>query len=406
MHITCKNLLDLKSFQTIDLIAGIEGLDNIISWVYINQSESIKNWIYGGELVFITGMEIGYKNDTLYRLCSECIESAVSGIVILCNENYIDTIGPEIIDLSNISKVPLFKMPWELKLVDVTKDIANAIIMSQFNERSASRFFSELLFTDTLSLDYLTRISKKWDINIDSPSVIVTFRLIYSSLLDEPSKQKSTILLLQKYIINFLYSKNINPICSIACDEIYVYFNYSDECKLSGLSEQMKLFLAQSQEKIANVKIVGCVSKICNNVMDIRQYFSKSMHALNLAEKSRNDIEIYLFSGLGFLSLIVDNPDIKAIKQYCYETLKPVIEIDKLKKSDYLSTLKVFISANCNLITSAELLYIHRNTMVYRVDKLKNILNTDFNDMSIKIELANAIKLLEYFNFDVNTLPN
>ena len=57
MSIQCRDLLALKSFQQIQLIAGQNGLHNLVTWPYINQTADISNWVHGGELVFETGME-------------------------------------------------------------------------------------------------------------------------------------------------------------------------------------------------------------------------------------------------------------------------------------------------------------------------------------------------------------
>lgn len=83
MNMKCRDLSALRSFEKIRLIAGAGGLDHIITWVYINQDISICDWIHGGELVFITGMENGFSADTLISIVRECIENAASGIVVL-----------------------------------------------------------------------------------------------------------------------------------------------------------------------------------------------------------------------------------------------------------------------------------------------------------------------------------
>ena len=83
MNMKCRDLSTLRSFKKIRLIAGSGGLDHIITWVYINQDSSISDWIHGGELVFITGMENGFSEEMLCSLVRECIENAAAGIVVL-----------------------------------------------------------------------------------------------------------------------------------------------------------------------------------------------------------------------------------------------------------------------------------------------------------------------------------
>ena len=123
MSIKCKNLLELKFFQKIKLVGGRGGLNHTITWVYINQDKSVSKWIHGGEIVFITGMDFSYSNELLVKLVQECIENAASGIVILCGSEFISEIPDEIIEIADQYDMPLFEMPWDLKLVDITKEI-------------------------------------------------------------------------------------------------------------------------------------------------------------------------------------------------------------------------------------------------------------------------------------------
>ena len=50
MSTCCADLLELKSFQEISLIAGKNGLYRQITWPFICITQTISQWIHGGEL--------------------------------------------------------------------------------------------------------------------------------------------------------------------------------------------------------------------------------------------------------------------------------------------------------------------------------------------------------------------
>ena len=76
---------------------------------------------FARQATFITGMENGFSEEMLCSLVRECIENAAAGIVVLIDPNHIVAVPEEIIKAAESGNMPLYEMPWEIKLVDVTK---------------------------------------------------------------------------------------------------------------------------------------------------------------------------------------------------------------------------------------------------------------------------------------------
>ena len=43
---------------------------------------------------------------------------------------------------------PLFTLPWKVKLVEISQEISNAIVLSRIEENSLTHFLSNILFGD------------------------------------------------------------------------------------------------------------------------------------------------------------------------------------------------------------------------------------------------------------------
>lgn len=401
----CRDLLELKSFDTIDLVAGENGLDHVITWVYINQDTSVGDWIHGGELVFLTGMETAYEENTLLEICRECIEYSVAGIVILiCNE-YIGKIPEVVIELADIKKMPLFRMPWNLKLVDVTKEIANTIIVSQLQEKSASKFFYELLFNEIFSSNSVKSMALHCGVDIEQPAMLMVFRPIIKQS-EDPNKRENVLVLFQRKLDDLFRGLHINAIAYIFMDEILVFSNLAEENECEKVIKEIKILSKSFINKFSEVNIFGGVGELCTDISYIRFCYKEAKQSLIFSEQSGSNVAVHTFSEMGVLRLIINKKDVVIIEGYCYDTLKPLIDFDNKKSTEYLKTLKVYLKNNCSLVKAAEELFIHRNTMVYRVDKLKEFLHTDFEDMYVKAELINALKLLEYYSFDTTKMTN
>lgn len=69
------------------------------------------------------------------------------------------------------------------------------------------------------------------------------------------------------------------------------------------------------------------------------------------------------------------------IKKYCLKNLSPLLEADKLNNASYFETLNTYLDYNCNGKEAADRLYIHVNTLYYRLKKIESMLNVSTTDM-------------------------
>lgn len=66
-----------------------------------------------------------------------------------------------------------------------------------------------------------------------------------------------------------------------------------------------------------------------------------------------------------------------AEKEFYEHYLKPLMQYDDQNNSDLLNTLREFLNNQFNVADTARKLFIHRNTMLYRLGKIEEILSTE-----------------------------
>ena len=76
--------------------------------------------------------------------------------------------------------------------------------------------------------------------------------------------------------------------------------------------------------------------------------------------------------------------------EYASLTLGP-LEKKREKYENLLETLEAFFATNGNIIKSAEKLYIHRNTMKYRLDQVEKLLDCSLEDAVVRLQLQLAL---------------
>lgn len=85
-----------------------------------------------------------------------------------------------------------------------------------------------------------------------------------------------------------------------------------------------------------------------------------------------------------------------ALSGFIHPMLWELKRYDEENNTDLLNTLCVFLSKSCDLNEASSLLYIHRNTLIYRLRRIEKILHTDLKDLGIRQVLSLGCKLMMY----------
>ncbi|MBA4602825.1 PucR family transcriptional regulator [Thermoactinomyces mirandus] len=122
----------------------------------------------------------------------------------------------------------------------------------------------------------------------------------------------------------------------------------------------------------------------------INQSFREADQVLDLND--RQDDAFVFYDELGIFQLILNLKEDSQLKSYISQHLGSVIEYDRQKNSDLLYTLKVYLDHDCSKKAAAEHLYIVRQSLYYRLRKLKELLGDHFLSTENKLTLQVALR--------------
>ena len=173
MAITLQDLMKHEWFyRTITLLSDASGLDSCVTWPYIRQTKEIKQWVNGGEIVFVYNDASSYTQQI--RLLDEGIEAKVSAFVFLLGDSFILSLPKKTIDYANEKHMPIFSMPYDVKLIDVTKAIAEEIVSSESKERMSLNFLLDLLGSEYKDEELIKKEGYECGIDMDKNYMALT----------------------------------------------------------------------------------------------------------------------------------------------------------------------------------------------------------------------------------------
>lgn len=165
-------------------------------------------------------------------------------------------------------------------------------------------------------------------------------------------------------------------------------------------NEQLKLLDEFSQTEHVRIGISNSFSSIENFV----SHFEQANAALELGQKLNPNELICRYLNYQVFDLFseVKNPDI--LGRFCHPALAVLRQYDHNNKTHLYETLCVFLDNGCNIKLTSEHLYIHRNSLVYRLNRITEICHIDLEDINTTFLLRLSFLIDSYNRLNtVNT---
>ena len=123
----------------------------------------------------------------------------------------------------------------------------------------------------------------------------------------------------------------------------------------------------------------------------IRRSHQEARQALTLGRRLYGPGRLTRFDDLGVYRLIFAAEDLPELRGLHEEALGPLLAYDRLHGADLIRTLDAFFAARCSPKEAATLLRVHRNTVLYRLDRIREITGQDLDDAAVRLRLQLAL---------------
>ena len=151
---------------------------------------------------------------------------------------------------------------------------------------------------------------------------------------------------------------------------------------------------AQLATRSPEGQVSAGISRPATGLSSLRDAYREAKDAVGIAyELSDYDSTTYYGDlKLYQLLLALKERNLEHLQRFCHDALGPLIEHDKRKQGDLVRTLNGFFTANGNLAKAAQELDVHRNTLVYRLERIAELAELDLDDSDNRLILHLALK--------------
>lgn len=143
------------------------------------------------------------------------------------------------------------------------------------------------------------------------------------------------------------------------------------------------------------------VSNSFTSIENFVSHYEQAHAALELGQKLKTEELVCRYQNYQIFDMFSElkNPD--KLGRFCHPALAALRQYDHKNSSELYKTLCVFIDKGCNIKSTSESLYIHRNSLVYRLNRIREICRVDYADINTLFLLRLSF-LIDRYN-ELNT---
>jgi len=161
-------------------------------------------------------------------------------------------------------------------------------------------------------------------------------------------------------------------------------------------SKNIEIFAKNIVDTVSSefyMKVVVGIGSVVSSIKDLARSYKDAQVALEVGRVFDTEKSIINYENLGIGRLIYQLPT-----TLCEMFLQEVFKRGSLESLDRetLMTIQAFFDNNLNVSETARKLFVHRNTLVYRLEKIKKLTGLDLREFDNAITFKVALMVKKY----------
>lgn len=245
-----------------------------------------------------------------------------------------------------------------------------------------NNFIKNILLENIMSGDIYPK-SKELKFAIEAPRVVILIRLL-----------DRTDIFAYDIIQSLFPEKTKDFVVGIGENDIALVKEVKPNIEIRDIEKLCRSIIDTLNSEFYTKAVVG-VGTIVNNLSDLSRSFKEARIAIEVGKVFDVEKNIISYNNLGLGRLIYYLPT-----SLCQTFLSEVFRKGSIDSFDHetLFTIQKFFENNLNVSETSRKLFVHRNTLVYRLDKIRRMTGLDLKDFEDAIVFKVALMVKKYLD--------
>lgn len=294
---------------------------------------------------------------------------------------------------------------FELSIIELASTTIALIVLQELSVKEVeiryrSEFFEDLISTDIKRKKKVLERAHFFNLNPEDYYVVevMSFKLKVEdenedgNYFEDLKDYANNIVKIAEEIMEYL---DLRGIVSAKFNGVQILLGLD---KVTRIDERIKEFNQRFyntlKERFRNMEIRIGVGRVYKGLAKANKSFSDALKTIRIG-KALTDKEIITFNELGIFKILCQDFLVEELEDFYKTTLKPLVDYDEKRSTELVKTLEAYFTCNGNLTKMSENLYTHYNTVLYRINRIKEITGLNLDDPNDRLNLEIALKIRE-----------
>ena len=137
------------------------------------------------------------------------------------------------------------------------------------------------------------------------------------------------------------------------------------------------------------------VGRAVDHIEDVRTSYQDAKTALRIGNILHGADKPHFFEELGSYAMLYHLRGFDQGRDFVDMVLGPLLKYDQGKKGQLFYTLTEYFNHNCNIRKTAEGIFVHRNSLLYRLQQIEKLTGKDLSSCMDRFDLLLSVRLLQ-----------
>ncbi|ADH99362.1 PucR family transcriptional regulator [Salisediminibacterium selenitireducens] len=304
----------------------------------------------------------------------------------ICGYLFVDEIG-----MTNFIYEQIKSITGDLSFAVLAELKKNKELLHQ-GRRWKYAFLFDLLYGNIKDEQTLNAHAKTWEWDLSVPHMVLSFQLQnYDQLLgDEVLLEK-----IQRTWELFLMRHLINPMILQKRDELIVCLpvdsNIKDLKNSIKVKERVNQLLTSAATILNQRDFYIGAGRAYHQGIELYRSYQEAKMARNIGIHETGE-KLSFFHDIGLMKLLYSH-DRSELHEFYKDTMGELLNHDDDTEAELKKALRTYIEQDLDISRTAHSLFVHKNTVRYRLKKIEDLLHVDLSDLSVIMDFAVAFHI-------------
>jgi PucR family transcriptional regulator, purine catabolism regulatory protein len=242
--------------------------------------------------------------------------------------------------------------------------------------------FLEALLAGSLPKQEIDRLAARLDHDTRPPHAVITFAWHSPNQLSLRRLETTVHWLLSSYDHPAL-------VHTFADSHVSVFLALRYEQENGAAQEFARRLREQLLAEYPEARLIAGMSGPAASLAEWPPVHQQAVQAMQLGKRLGLN-QLVEFDSLGIYQLLTQLDGITAVQEFCHQLISPLATYDQRHRSSLVQTLDAYFQHHGNISQTAEALFVHRNTLLYRLERIQELTgkSLDHADMRLAFHLA------------------